>query len=116
MFLLKVVLLVWYSNKKLSVWWLSWFLAKKLTLKIENAHFLTAPNQVVLQDIKKSFEEAHLDAKNVLNFTCHNMKFHICHHTVHVQRRVAVKGAIMVFQELKIELMFFIKTRWNVLK
>ena len=36
---------------------------KKLTLKTENAHFLTAPNQVALQDIKKSFEEAHLDAK-----------------------------------------------------
>ena len=37
--------------------------AKRLILKTENTHFLTAPNQVVLQDIKKFFKEAHLDAK-----------------------------------------------------
>ena len=36
---------------------------KKLTLKTENAQFLTAPNQVVLQNIKKSFEESHLETK-----------------------------------------------------
>ena len=38
-------------------------MAKKLSLKTENTQFLTALYQVVLQDIKKSFEEAHLDAK-----------------------------------------------------
>ena len=32
-------------------------------IKIENIQFLTPLNQVVLQDIKKSLEEAHLDAK-----------------------------------------------------
>ena len=36
---------------------------KELTLKTENAPFLTALNQVVLQNIKRYFEEAHLDAK-----------------------------------------------------
>ena len=46
MLLLKVVLLVLYSN-----------------MKTEKTHFLTAPNQVVLQDIKKYFEKAHLDEK-----------------------------------------------------
>ena len=35
----------------------------KIVLKTENTQFLTALNQVVLQDIKKSFEEAHLVAK-----------------------------------------------------
>ena len=35
------------------------------TLKTENGHFLTAPNQVVLQGIKKFFEEAHLIQKSI---------------------------------------------------
>ena len=35
---------------------------QKLALKIENGQFLTTLNQVVLQDIKKLFEEVHLDA------------------------------------------------------
>ena len=35
----------------------------KIVKKSENTQFLTALNQVVLQGIKKSFEEAHLDAK-----------------------------------------------------
>ena len=37
--------------------------------------------QVFLQDIKKSFEGAHWDAKNLLKFTCLTMKFHSCHYT-----------------------------------
>ena len=37
--------------------------AKKLTLKTENGQFVSAVNQFVIQDIKKSFEEAHFDAK-----------------------------------------------------
>ena len=36
-----------------------------MSLKTENTQFLTALNQVVLQDIKKSFEGAHLDAKTI---------------------------------------------------
>ena len=39
------------------------FWHKKLTLKAENAQFLTELNQVVSQDLKKPFEEAHLDVK-----------------------------------------------------
>ena len=37
---------------------------KTFTLKSENVQFLTSPPQVVLQDMKKSFEGAHWDAKN----------------------------------------------------
>ena len=36
---------------------------QEMTAKIENIPFLTALNQVILQDIKKSFEKAHLNAK-----------------------------------------------------
>ena len=36
---------------------------QKLTVKTKNTQSLTVFNQVVTQDIKKSFEEAHLDAK-----------------------------------------------------
>ena len=35
----------------------------KMTSKTENTQFEAALNQVVLQDIKKSFTEAHFDAK-----------------------------------------------------
>ena len=35
----------------------------KLAAKIEKCCFLTALNQKVLQDIKKSLEDIHLDAK-----------------------------------------------------
>ena len=55
-----------YSNK--FIWW-------------NCAQFLKALPQVFLQDIKKSFEGAHWDAKNLLKFTCLTMKFHICHYT-----------------------------------
>ena len=40
---------------------------KDINFKNENAQFLLASNQVVLQEIKKSFEEAHLGAKNYWN-------------------------------------------------
>ena len=40
------------------------FRLKKLTLKTENGKFLISLPQVVLQDIKKSIEGAHWDAKN----------------------------------------------------
>ena len=36
---------------------------QKMALKTKDAQFLTAPNQVVPQDLKKSFDEAHFDAK-----------------------------------------------------
>ena len=55
---------------------------KKLTLKTENTHFLTAPNQIFLQDIKKFFEAAQLDTENVLNIICQAIKFQKCHHTM----------------------------------
>ena len=38
-------------------------LGSKLTLKTENLESLTTQNQVLLQDIKKSFEAAQLDEK-----------------------------------------------------
>ena len=38
-------------------------------------------NQVVLQDVKKSFWEILFGWKNLLIFMCHTMKFQNCHHT-----------------------------------
>ena len=35
----------------------------KMSLKTENTQFLTALNQIVLQDIKKHFEDAQCDEK-----------------------------------------------------
>ena len=35
----------------------------KLALKTKNSCFLTALNQNILQDVKKSFDDVHLDAK-----------------------------------------------------
>ena len=29
---------------------------------------------------QKPFEDVHLDAKNLMNFTCLTLKFHNCHH------------------------------------
>jgi len=37
--------------------------------ELQKFQFLTAFTQKVLQDIKKSFEYAHLNKKNLLNFT-----------------------------------------------
>ena len=62
--LIKVVHLIQYSNQKtafkehkvdLRPW--------KLVKKTKTVHHLTTLDQKVLQDIKKSFEDAHLDAK-----------------------------------------------------
>ena len=39
-----------------------------LTFKTENRQLVTAFNQVVLQNIKRFFEGAHLDAKHFFNF------------------------------------------------
>ena len=54
-----------------------------LKIDFNNWKYLTTLNQVVLKDIKKSFEEAHLvfGWKNLLNFICHTMKFQNCHYT-----------------------------------
>ena len=41
---------------------LSQFLHKKLPLKTENTQFLA---QIIIQNIKKSFEETHFDAKSI---------------------------------------------------
>ena len=43
------------------------FWTKEFTLKTEKVKFSTSSPQVVLQDIKKSFEGAHWDAKNYWN-------------------------------------------------
>ena len=64
MSLIKVVLLTQFSNKKQN------FRKIKLILDLENwqqkrknSRFLKALNQTVLQDIKKSFEDVHLNVK-----------------------------------------------------
>ena len=49
MLLMKAVLLIKYSNKKII------FRKIQMTLKTENFQFLTVINQKALQDIKKSF-------------------------------------------------------------
>ena len=60
MSLTKVVLLIQYSNEKFG------FMKMNLDFNLTNLKmpiFFTAPNQVVLQDIKKFFQEARFDAK-----------------------------------------------------
>jgi len=59
-------------------------------LKTEKVKFLTSLPQVVLKDMKKSFEGAHWDAKKLLRFTCLTMKFPNCHHTKLLSKIVAV--------------------------
>ena len=57
--LMKVVLLIRYSNKNFVLGRLSRIWPQKLTLKSENTLFLPAPPQIVLQDTNKSFQDVH---------------------------------------------------------
>ena len=50
------------------------------TLKTENVKFLTSPPQVVLQDIKESFEGAQSNAKTI-EIQLPHYEFHNRHHT-----------------------------------
>ena len=65
--LMKYVLLTSYFNTKLFLGRLGDFWTKKFTQKTESLKFLTSQPLVVLQDIKKSFEGVHWDAKNYSN-------------------------------------------------
>ena len=52
-----------------------------MTLKTEKVKLLTSPPQVVLQDIKKSFEGGSLGCKKLMKFTCLTTKSNNYHHT-----------------------------------
>jgi hypothetical protein len=58
---------------------IQYILCQNLTPKFENAQFLTALTQTILQYINYSFEMIHF-GKNLLNFSCFTMKFynHLC--------------------------------------
>ena len=62
--LIKDVLLIYYSNTKIVFRKIKLILGVKKSLKTENVKFLTSLPQVVLKDMKKSFEGTHLVAKN----------------------------------------------------
>ena len=62
--LIKIVLLTQYSNKKKNFSKIELILdPENWQKKQKNSQYLKALNQTVLQDIKKSFEDVHLDAK-----------------------------------------------------
>ena len=64
MSLIKVVLLIQYSNQKTNCRKVKLILSiKKLATKSENSYFLTALNHKVLRNIKRFLEIVHLDTK-----------------------------------------------------
>ena len=60
---MKYVLLTSNFNAKLFLGRLGDFWTKKFTQKTESLKFLTSQPLVVLQDIKKSFEDIQLDVR-----------------------------------------------------
>ena len=63
MYLMKGVLLDWYSDEKIIFRMIKWNLASKNDSELWKFPILTPLTQKVLQGIKKSFEYAHWDIK-----------------------------------------------------
>ena len=81
MLLMKTVLLVWYCNAKIIFKTIKLIFApKKWLWKLQMANFwlplIKLPYKIWTNPSRKLFW-----MQNVLNFICHTMKSHSCHHT-----------------------------------
>ena len=78
---MKVVLLIWYSNKNFCFRKIRSHLAPKINFEIWKCPIFDDSSSNSLTRYKQILSECSLEGKNVLNFTCLPMKFHNRGHT-----------------------------------
>ena len=81
MSLLKVVLLVWYSNTKIIFRLIKLIFGLKIVFKNWKYPIFDFPQSSCLTRYQKILRGSSFGCKNLLYFICHNLNFHNCHHT-----------------------------------
>ena len=80
MYLIKSVLLDWYSDKKIIFRMIRWNLASKNDSELWKFPIFDSSDSKSLTRYQKILWVCSLGYKNLLNFAWHSMKFHNCHH------------------------------------
>ena len=81
MLLMKVVLLIWYSNKNFGFRKIESYLASKIDFEIWKCPIFASSASNCLTRYEQILSGCSLGCKNALNFTCLPMKFHNRVHT-----------------------------------
>ena len=81
MLLMKVVLLIWYSNKNFGFRKIESYLASKIDFEIWKCPIFASSASNCLTRYKQILSGCSLGCKNALNLTCLPMKFHNRVHT-----------------------------------
>ena len=81
MLTLKVVLLVWYSKTKIIFRVMKLTFGLKIDFKNWKYPIFDCPQSSCITWYQKILWRSSFGCKNLLNFMCHTMKFHNCHHT-----------------------------------
>ena len=85
MLLMKVVLLIWYSNKNFGFRKIESYLASKIDFEIWKCPIFASSASNCLTRYEQILSGCSLGCKSALNFTCLPMKFHNRVHTnVHI--------------------------------
>ena len=84
---MKVVLLIWYSNKNFGFRKIESYLASKIDFEIWKCPIFARSTSHCLTRYEQILSGCSLGCKNALNFTCLPMKFHNCVHTTTHARR-----------------------------
>ena len=109
MYLMKGVLLDWYSDEKIIFRMIKWNLASKNDSKLWKFPIFDSSDSKSLTRCQKILWICSLGYKNLLNFARHSMKFHTRHHaTVHTSlKTVFVQPSRLHF--LVITMLFLLK-------
>ena len=81
MMLLKVFLLVWYFSTKIIFRMIKLIFSLKINFKNGKYPIFDCPQSSCLKRYKNILWVSSFGCKNLLNFICHSLKFHNCHHT-----------------------------------
>ena len=90
MFLLKVVHLAWYLNKKIVFRMTKLIFGLKIDLKTWKYPIFDCPQSSCITRYQQILWGSSFECKSLLNLICYTMKFQDCHHTNAHQLPIAV--------------------------
>ena len=117
MLIMKVVLLIWYSNKNFGFRKIESYLASKIDFEIWKCPIFASSASNCLTRYEQILSGCSLGCKNALNFTCLPMKFHNRSHTNIQAKRKALKqeGGMELLQKwYMVKQIWFLQLLLNV--
>ena len=94
MLLMKVVLLIWYSNNDFGFMKIVSYLASKIDFEIWKCPIFASSASNCLTRYEQILSGCSLGCKNALNFTCLTMKFHNHVHTTWHRSRTSASAGV----------------------